>query len=42
VIRAPELIAEAAEWERLTSGERLEEDEVSRDDFGQDRPEWAK
>jgi hypothetical protein len=46
VIRAPELIASAGEWERLAGGERLDGDavgEVATTDGDLDeRPDWAR
>jgi hypothetical protein len=38
VIRAPELIASAQDWERLAEGQRFDDDAVEDDA----RPEWAR
>jgi hypothetical protein len=48
VIRAPELIASATDWERLAEGERFgwnAPDDVRETDVtetGDDTPEWAR
>jgi hypothetical protein len=41
VIRAPELIASAGEWERLAEGERFDGDGTV-SETGEEVPDWAK